>query len=113
MTTATVPVWHEMRTDETRAIEDGLRAEFERVESYRYSCASIRIRVVDPRFEGLSDLQRHDLVRGYFNRLPKRKQVDLIVIFPLTPAEMEPDAEWKTWWPIRNREFEHPSPSEL
>jgi len=44
-----------MRTEETYAVEALLmEAGFEKVDAYRYNSAVIRLRVVDPRFEGMS-----------------------------------------------------------
>ena len=44
--------WEAMRTDESRQVEDLLRKEFPKTDVYRYNSASIRIRVIDPQFEG-------------------------------------------------------------
>jgi hypothetical protein len=52
MTKTAAPAWEAMRTDETRMVEDKLKPHFERVDSYRYNSASIRVRVIDSRFEG-------------------------------------------------------------
>jgi hypothetical protein len=49
------PRWEEKRTPETRRVENLLRgAGYERVDAYRYNSASIRVRVIDQRFEGMS-----------------------------------------------------------
>jgi hypothetical protein len=53
MTHTFAPLWEANRTDETRKVEDVLRnAGSERVDAYRYNSASIRVRVIDSRFEG-------------------------------------------------------------
>ena len=55
MTQATALPWEAKRTDETRQVEEILRkAGFDYVNAYRYNSASIRVRVIDSRFEGLS-----------------------------------------------------------
>jgi septation ring formation regulator EzrA len=54
MTIATISSWEEKRTEETRSVEELLRQHFERADSYRYNSASIRVRVVDSRFEAMS-----------------------------------------------------------
>ena len=55
MTTTTACSWEAKRTGETRMVEDLLRnAGFETVDAYRYNPASIRVRVIDKRFEGMS-----------------------------------------------------------
>ena len=44
-----------MRTDESRFVEASLvNAGFERVDAYRYNSASLRVRIVDKRFNFLS-----------------------------------------------------------
>jgi hypothetical protein len=54
MTPTTACVWEAKRTDETQMIERVLReAGFETVDAYRYNTASIRVRVIDQRFEGM------------------------------------------------------------
>ena len=53
MTTAT-PAWHAKRIEETRMVEEVLgQGGFDRVDAYRYNSASIRVRVIDRRFEGM------------------------------------------------------------
>ena len=55
MTNTFTPVWERKRTDETRQVEEVLRqAGFQQADAYRYNSASIRVRVIDPRFEGRS-----------------------------------------------------------
>ena len=57
MTNISVPRWETKRTDETRRVEEVLRSVgFQKVDAYRYNPASIRVRVVDPQFEGLRRL---------------------------------------------------------
>ena len=73
MTSTTVPVWEGKRTNETRGVEDVLRnAGFERVDAYRYNSASIRVRVIDPRFERLKPEERDAMIEPYLSQLPER-----------------------------------------
>lgn len=77
MTNTTLPVWEAKRTDETRQVEDLLRkAGFEKVDAYRYNSASIRLRVIDSRFERLSAERRErqpagvdDLANAIFRKV--------------------------------------------
>src|SRR5262245_37689959 len=62
MSKTTKKAWERKRTDETRQIEDLLRKEFQDVDAYRYNSASIRVRVVDPRFKGKSNAARDKMV---------------------------------------------------
>ncbi len=47
-----------MRTAETREVESVLRMAFLTTDAYRYNSASIRVRVVDPRFAAKSTEER-------------------------------------------------------
>ena len=63
MTTEQKPKWESMRTDESRFVEASLvNAGFERVDAYRYNSASLRVRVVDERFNSLSRDERDAIV---------------------------------------------------
>ena len=113
MSNATVPVWQAKRTDESRRVEDVLReAKFERVDAYRYNSASIRVRVIDPRFEGLPPAERDAMVEPYLDQLPERTQADIVNLFTFAPSEVEdPHKTLKEY--LLNTEFEDPSPSML
>src|SRR5204862_1194307 len=90
MTNAQAPVWESKRTDETRRIEELLRkAGFERVDAYRYNSASIRVRVVDQRFEGLSRERRDAMVEPHLEQLPERTQADITTLFVFAPSELQ------------------------
>lgn len=110
--TATLP-WEAKRTDETRKVEDVLRkAGFEKVDAYRYNSASIRVRVIDPRFAGLSPEQRDAMVEPCLAKLPERTQADIISLFSFAPAELlQTPNSLKEF--LLNTEFDDPSPSML
>lgn len=111
MTSSCVSRWEQKRTDETRLIEKVLReAGFERVDAYRYNSASIRVRVVDPRFEGLSRDERISLVEKQLEQLPDRTQGDILNLLTFAPSELPipPDSLLQFWL---NAEFDEPSPS--
>lgn len=105
--------WESKRTDETRAVEELLRAAgFERVDAYRYNSASIRLRVVDARFEGLSPEKRDAMVEPHLEQLPERTQADIISLFTFAPSELEQTPRTLKEFPL-NAEFDDPSPSTL
>src|SRR5437016_3359985 len=89
MTDTTALPWEAKRTDETRQVEDALRqAGFETVHAYRYNSASIRLRVIDPRFEGLPTEKRDAMVEPLLERLPERTQADIMTLFTFAPSEL-------------------------
>ena len=113
MTNTSAPCWQDKRTDETRHVEEVLRgAGFEQVDAYRYNSASIRVRVVDPRFEGLSAEARDALVEPHLEQLPDQTQADLIYLLTIAPSELEGTGR-KFKHALMNAEFEDPSPSML
>lgn len=112
MTTAAPPIWEPMRTAETRSIEAFLGQHFVTVNAYRFNSAVIRLRVIDPRFEGLSRERRDALVEPYLEQLPPETQRDILTLITFAPADLErPPATFKQF--MVNAEFEDPSPSML
>jgi stress-induced morphogen len=75
---------------------------------YRQGVASVRIRVIDRRFEGMSKSRRHDHVWKF---LESRARVDpdtlseVSLLLTLAPAELGSN--------LMNFEFENPMPSKL
>jgi hypothetical protein len=108
---STMPRWHEMRTEDSRRVEGTLRPEFPRTDAYRYNSASIRVRVIDPRFEGLTNEDRYDLVEPWLDRLPEPILGDIMNLLMLTPEEAGPGQFSRH--ALSNLEFEDPSPSLL
>ena len=103
-------------TEETRMVEDLLKnAGFARVDAYRYNSASIRLRVIDPRFEGLTNAKRDDLVEPVLEQLPERTQGDILMLYTFAPSELElqvPGASQKSLRHyLQNMEFDDPSES--
>lgn len=102
------PRWHTMRTEESKLVEKVLKeAGFEQVDAYRYNSASIRVRVVDSRFENLSQEKRDGMVEKHLKKLPREIQADIIMLLTLAPSELRDLTNWL------NAEFEDPSPSNL
>jgi hypothetical protein len=113
MTGTSAHAWETKRTDETRKVEEVLRAAgFKQVDAYRYNSASIRVRVIDPRFEGLSPEKRDEMVELHIEQLPERTQADIMSLFTFAPSEIEqpPMSSRKL---LLNSEFDDPSPSML
>jgi stress-induced morphogen len=57
------------------------------IEAYLQNSVSIRIRIVDPDFSGLSKIQRHELVWKQFEALPEETLSYLSTLLLLTPDE--------------------------
>jgi hypothetical protein len=99
------------QTKETRVIERLLEERFPGFpaasppQAYRYNPASIRVRLVHPRFEPLSRSEREDLVLPVIRQLPDETQSDITILLLLAPEELDRS--------LMNREFEHPTPSRL
>jgi hypothetical protein len=113
MNATTLSSWEAKRTAETRHVEDVLRqAGFEKADAYRYNSASIRVRVIDSRFDGLSREERDAMVEPYFNQLPERTQADIMNLFTFAPSELQQTPKTLREF-LLNTEFEEPSPSML
>lgn len=113
MITASAPVWETKRTDETRMVEEVLRkAGFERVDAYRYNSASIRVRVIDSRFERLPPEKRDALIEPHLEQLPERTQADIMNLFTFAPSELQQTPKTFREF-LLNTEFDEPSPSML
>jgi stress-induced morphogen len=110
--TTTTTAWETKRTAETRAVEDLLRQHFKQVDAYRYNAASIRIRVINPQFEGTSREKRDAMVEQYLDLLPLETQKDIITLITFAPSDLE--QHQKTFREhMLNTEFDDPSPSKL
>ena len=105
----TVPEWESLRTDESRRIEELLLKHFQHANAYRYNSASLRVRIIDPKFKGLSREQRDDLVEPVLAQLDENAQADIMNLVLLYPGEERESLRAS----ISNLEFEHPSDSML
>jgi hypothetical protein len=85
----TTPPWEAKRTAETRKVEELLRQHFKQADAYRYNSASIRVRVIDPSFEGLSREKRDALVELHLNTLPVQTQRDIVTLLTFAPSELQ------------------------
>ena len=104
--------FEEKKDPDSYLVEQFLRQWFPETEAYRYNSASIRIRVIDSNFEGLSREERDDLVEPYLDQLPPKIQQDIVFLLTFAPSDMQrPPATFREF--MRNVEFVHPSPSML
>ncbi|WP_165225658.1 hypothetical protein [Aquisphaera insulae] len=105
--------WKRKRTDETRDVENALReAGFRNSDAYRYNSASIRVRVIDEKFEGKSIAKRDAMVERVLKNLPEHTQADIITLLTFAPSELGDDTK-ALRERLLNSEFEDPSPSTL
>ncbi len=104
--------WEAKRTPETRMVEELLRKHFEQADSYRYNSASIRIRVVDSRFEEMPREKRDAMVEQDLDQLPPETQRDIVTLFTFAPSELnQAPTTFREF--LLNSEFDDPSPSTL
>jgi len=105
--------WEFKRTDESRMVETKLlEAGFQRVDAYRYNSASLRVRIVDERFEGVDREGRDAMVENYIDSLPANTKADIVNLVLVTPSELDAPADTFRGFML-NTEFDNPSPSML
>ena len=95
---------------QVRHVLDSL-AEYERahphaqIEGRRHSPVSIRLRIIDPDFQGLDRLEREPEIWKLLHRLPEEVLVNITMLLQLTPEEAEHS--------LASQEFDHPIPSRV
>ena len=109
MSQQTINRWESMRTPETRKVEEVVRVKFPKTDAYRFNSASIRVRIIDDRFEGHSREERDAMVEPLLDKLPATTQADIINLLTLTPGEINNPGRRS----LSNLEFEDPSDSNL
>jgi len=98
-----------VQTCETQKIEELFRsAGFADPSAYRHNSVSIRLRVRDPRFQGMTRVARMKLLEPIIEQLPDETQQDLIFVLPIAPGE-----EHSIDYLLMNLEFDQPRPSSL
>lgn len=75
------------------------------VECYRQNSASLRIRIIDPDFQGSDRMSRDDSLWKRLGRLPDEVQSQITMLLLLTPDEAETS--------FANMDFDNPIPSRL
>jgi stress-induced morphogen len=76
-----------------------------RIDLYRQNPVSVRVRIIDPDFEGRSKVERSNIVWRYLTDLSEDCQSDISMLVLLAPDEIEKS--------FSNLEFEDPIPSIL
>jgi stress-induced morphogen len=87
----------------THRIETVLRPEFPSAECYQYNAGAIRIRIVDERFAGKSQLQRERTVLPLLRKLPAEIQAEISMLALVTDDERS--------YSLVSLEFDDPRPS--
>lgn len=72
------------------------------IQVYRYSSVSIRIRIIDPDFQGIAWVDRDTEVWKYLDQLPDEVVTEITLLILLTPKEAKTS--------FANMEFENPVP---
>ena len=101
--------WEKKKTPETRRLESIFQKVFPCTDAYRFNSASIRVRVIDERFEGKSIDEREEMVMPILDELPKKTRDDILLLLTLAPSEQK---EFNAQ-SLMNLEFEQPLPSRL
>lgn len=112
MTASATRAWEAKRTTETRWIEAVLNSGFDQADAYRYNSASIRLRVIDRRFEGIPREKRDAMVEEQIGTFPPETQRDIVTLFTFAPSELSGSPKNFREFML-NTEFDDPSPSML
>ncbi len=105
---------HSKKEKSDRSVEqirECLRAEYQRdhphakVDVKRQNNVSIRVRVVDPDFDGMDRVDRDTALWRILDQLPEKVVSDVTLLLLLTPDEVPTS--------LANLEFENPIPSRL
>jgi hypothetical protein len=76
-----------------------------KIEAYRYNPGSIRVRILDPDFAGMSWGERENLLWPIVENLPEEKRMQVSLLLLLTPKERQHS--------LGSMEFDDPTPSLL
>jgi len=96
------PIIERIITALRRYLEDHPEAE---IGLYRQNSVSVRVRIIDSAFQGITRVGRSDLVWKYFDGLSEDDQSEISSLILLTPGETEQS--------FANFEFNNPVPSGL
>lgn len=75
------------------------------IEGRRHNPVSIRLRIIDPDFQGMDRLTREPEIWQLLSKLPEEVFVNITMVMLLTPEEAEHS--------FASQEFEHPIPSRV
>lgn len=73
-------------------IRSALRRKFAQVDAYRYNSVSVRVRVVDSRFDAKNRVQREKMLLPVLKALPQAVQDEIVFLALLTPDELDHSA---------------------
>jgi len=94
---------HDIReTDsKTRLVESTLSARFPSAESYRSPFGTVRVRIIDERFQNRNRVQREKMVLPLIRGLPEEVQAEIVALLLLALGEEDGS--------IMNIEFDRPT----
>jgi stress-induced morphogen len=75
------------------------------IEGRRHNPVSIRLRIIDPDFQGMDRIAREPAVWKLLRQLPEEVFVNITMLLLLTPEETEHS--------LASQEFDHPLPSRV
>jgi hypothetical protein len=75
------------------------------IEAYRHDSVSVRVRIVDPDFEGKSRSDREEEIWGLLDQLPDEVASEISLLLLLTPKEAQRS--------FASDDFDNPIPSRL
>lgn len=109
MSQDTTSDWKTLQNEETGRVVAAISTVFGSTDAYQYNPASIRVRVIDARFEGQSNEQRDEMVEPVLATLPEETQAKIINLYTFAPNELKQFSRAS----LLNEEFEHPGRSML
>jgi stress-induced morphogen len=75
------------------------------IEGRRHNPVSIRLRIIDPDFQGMDRIERESATWKLLSQLPEEVFVNITMLLLLTPEETEHS--------LTSQEFDHPIPSRV
>jgi stress-induced morphogen len=75
------------------------------IEGRRQNSVSIRLRIIDPDFQGVDRIEREHEIWQLLRKLPEEVFVNITMLLLLTPEEAEHS--------LASQEFDHPIPSRV
>ena len=86
---------------QTRLVEMTLSPRFPSVESYRSTFGTVRVRIIDERFQNRNRVQREKMVLPLIRGLPEDIQTEIVTLLLLAPGEEDGS--------MMNLEFDRPA----
>ena len=75
------------------------------IEGRRHNPVSIRLRIIDPDFQGMDRIEREPEIWKLLSKLPEEVFVNITMLLLLTPEEAEHS--------LASQEFDHPIPARV